>query len=135
MRHLRHRRKVGLFFLLIGSSCLFGLHFYLLDGLPGTLFSLVATSDTVYAPGYSDEKFRSIHNGMIEGDVYSLMGTPIEVWIRSDGHWRRVPYGVMKTNDIQWNYSASPSDKSYFRRVIQFRNGNVTGKVAEFYLD
>ncbi len=132
---MRLGRKIGLYIISIGFCCLIVLHFYLQDGLPGTLFSLVARSDTVYAPGYSDEKFRSVHNGMTEGEVYAIMGKPIEVWTLSEGHWQRVPFEVVVSDDAQWNYSVSPSDKSYFRRVIQFRDGKVTEKVAEFYLD
>jgi outer membrane protein assembly factor BamE (lipoprotein component of BamABCDE complex) len=76
-------------FLALGLVCLFagGLveaHLYLLDGLDGWLASLCFDEDTVYATGYSDAAFRSVHPGMTESELLGRLQTPLgENWTYS----------------------------------------------------
>lgn len=84
---------------------------------------VVEAEDTRYASGYSERAFRAVRSGMSPQEVVELLGEPID---RS----RSVQSGL----DV-WRYSLSPSDTSYRIRVIQFRDGLVSGKVHELYVD
>ena len=59
-------------------------HFYLLDGLDGFIFSILPEQNTEYSSGYSDARFRKIRKGMSQEEVLNLLGKPIcENWIYS----------------------------------------------------
>lgn len=97
-------------------------HLATLDGLFGFIFGhLSDTEDTVYAEGYSDRGFRHVHVGMSLEDVQELIGPPFDVW----------------TNDstVCMRWSRSPGSHDYRIRTVQFQNGAVVDKCAEFHLD
>ena len=99
------------------------LHFWLLDGLDGFLFSLVSEDSTVYASGYSDRSFRRVHVGMTSNEVVALLGSPLETGALSD------------EGCVTWLYSNKKRDTSYHVRTIVFQDGVVSEIISEFYLD
>ena len=80
--------------------------------------------DTVYADGYSEPSFLSLHNVMTNSQVQAIMGEPIRKNSWNDG-------GEV---DL-WMYSVSPSDGNFWRRWVFFRNGLVYWIDCRFYLD
>ena len=110
---------------LIGIVIMAGMCAFLLsrslDGFTGLLGGLLGHEDTVYASGYSDRSFRSIDSGMTRDQVHETIGLPLVVWTNQ---------GALVE---QW--SRSPSDTDYRRRLIYFRNDRVTKKIAEYYFD
>jgi len=99
---------------------------YLLDGIHGWFASTVLDfgkdEDTEYAPGYSDQAFRTIKVGMTTQEVLAILGPPLEA--ASLG-------GTRET----WRWSRSPGDKSYRVRAIVFEAGKVMKIKREFYVD
>jgi hypothetical protein len=104
-----------------------GLHYRLIDGVVGELFALTLHEDTVYAPAYSDGKWRQVSVGMTEEQVHHLLGAPQNRWVIDYPTQPPVDYGE------RWSYS--PGDTNFRCRVLLFRAGRVVEKHAEFYLD
>jgi hypothetical protein len=68
---------------------------------------------TVYAPGYDEAKFRTIHEGMTADQVASIMGQPLEKQTWPDGQ-------------LVWKYSDQFTYLSDFdRRWVHFSGGTV----------
>lgn len=77
---VKERIKKVAYAVLIAVAILVGIHSYLLDGLDGWLLSL-SGEDTLYAPAYSDAKFRRVSRGMTQAEVLRLLGNPLaETW-------------------------------------------------------
>ena len=95
-------------------------------GLPEAVCALTFADDTVYAERFSDEQFEAIAGGMTEEEVLRRLGPPIDA-----------PWTPQKpeTWDRGMRWSRSGNDSHYKVRVILFREGRVTEKVAEFYVD
>ena len=96
-------------------------HVSLLDGIDGTLLSALLGDDTVYAEGYSDAKFRQVVLGSSQEEVFSILGPPLET-------------GVHNGESIL-RYARSAHDSNYHVRVIVLRDGRVSEKLHEFYVD
>ncbi|HSS49006.1 MAG TPA: hypothetical protein VLX28_08665 [Thermoanaerobaculia bacterium] len=103
-----------------------GLHFWLIDGLDGWLWSLTLKEDTVYTAGYTDSGFRQVRGGMSEEEVHRLLGPPQARW--------SIPVDRSGI-DAGERWSFSPGDTNYRCRVVLFRKGHVAEKHAEFYVD
>jgi hypothetical protein len=99
-----------------------GLHFWLIDGLDGWLWSLTMDEDTVYTPGYTDSGFRQVRVGMSEEQVHRLLGPPQKRW----------PLEAGRAGE-RWSFS--PGDTNFRCRVVLYRGGRVEEKHAEFYVD
>lgn len=108
-------------FLLLGSLAL--LHYLLLDGLDGLLFSMVTEESTYYSPGYSSKSFRRVQIGMSQREVRDLLGEPLREY-PVDGGRRK-----------GWLYSWKRADSSYRERVILFESGKVVRKYSDYYVD
>ena len=103
------------------ATLLIAVHLYTLDGLHGWVLSLAWKHDTQFASGYSPVAWRRVHSGMSPAEVTSVLGPPLETYDF---------YGT-----TGWRYSRSPSDASYFNRVILFRDDRIYKRFSEFYLD
>jgi hypothetical protein len=92
-----------------------------------TIWDLALTDDTVYAPRYTDQAFASVAIGMTEADVLRRLGPPIDP-----------PY-LAETPNEEWDkgmrWTRSAGDSHYKCRVLLFRNGRVSEKHAELYVD
>ena len=110
--------KVGIFALLVFASVT--IHMTTLDGLMGVIADAYLEDSTQYAPGYSARAFRTVKIGMTESQVYTLLGQPLDT--HTAGGNLYLWYSIPK--------------KSHFRdRRIILRDGIVTDKNAEFYVD
>lgn len=95
-------------------------------GVQDLVLDLLLTDDTLYAPGYTDEQFNAIEVGMTEAEVLRRLGPPLDE-----------PYHPQAAEDrdtgMRWTRSAH--DSNYKCRVVIFRDGRVSEKHAEFYID
>ena len=107
-------------------GCLVALHLTRLEGIDGVVYQLLATDryETIFAPGFSDGAFRRIVVGLTKQQVYEALGRPLVVY---------PIYGAGKERE-QWWYSKPKSGRSFHLRTVDFREGRVVGKHAEFYL-
>lgn len=92
-----------------------------MDGFRGTILSCIFQDTTVYAPGYSENKYAKINNGMPEEDVDSLLGTPLEVDV-----WKGIK---------RYHYTRSNSGSHYRIRQIHIQAGQVIGKKHYYFVD
>lgn len=100
-----------------------------LDGKHAELLSLLLRADTKYAEGYSDGKFLTVKIGMKKDQVLKILGPPLSLW-----H----PYGMntpLKRNYTGFEYSTSPSSRSYRIRQINFDRDHVAEVIHYFYID
>ena len=107
------------------------MHFYLLDGLDGWLFSQGFTEDTIYAAGYGDAAFRRVRVGMTADTVLSILGDPLRT--RTDPYALRSRAG--ETSDECWAYTKTPGDTHYRQRLICFSDGIVSTKESSYWVD
>lgn len=100
-----------------------GLHLVLLDGLPGTVLSLVRPTETHFAAGYSDWGFRRVKAGASMDEVRALLGEPLMIYRMLDQEERRE----------SWAYSLRDSAAaSYQHRAVIFdADGLVFEKGAQ----
>lgn len=145
------------------TLCLAALHVYHVEGLQGYVLSLfVQKWDTQYAPGFTDTAFRRIRQGMSEAEVSRVLPPPLgEVWtydsaevlVTFDGdlvdhvdpHVQSpVRIGDRKIEVVgrlgapsekSFVYSRRPTDVSYHVRAVVFRDGRVSERIAEVYVD
>ena len=99
-----------------------GLHMWLIDGIGGLIWGSLFQEDTAYAARYTYSKWRTVRTSMTEADVKAKIGEPLQIWTNKDA-----------TVGMRW--SRSPGDTHYRCRVLQFENGKVSEKHAEFYVD
>jgi len=97
-------------------------HLWLIDGIDGLIWGVLSQEDTAYAAGYTDHGWRAVRTGMTEDGVRDRIGEPLQVWTNQDG-----------TVGMRW--SRSPGDTDYRCRVLEFSNGRVAAKHAEYYVD
>src|SRR5687768_17458582 len=78
-----------------------------LEGLVGTVFH-VATGggDTVYAVGFSDDRFLTIASGMTEREVLASLGEPLE-------RYRPQASDGQQSWDLGMRWSRSANDSDY----------------------
>ena len=98
-----------------------------LDGWVGVAGGLTLHEDTVYAPGYSDAGFRAVRLGMTVAEVEKLIGRAERTWTLEDRGGEKSEFGA------RWSHSAH--DTNYRCRLLLFRDGRVTEKHSEFYVD
>lgn len=99
-----------------------------LDGIKGEVLSWFIASETLYAKGYSHEKFLEIKIGMTETEVQSILGPPLYTW---------KPFGQntpLKKDYVGYVYSHNPNG-SYRVRQVNLLNGKVMEIVSYFYID
>jgi outer membrane protein assembly factor BamE (lipoprotein component of BamABCDE complex) len=107
--------------ILLLFMCLSILEFYSLDGIKGTVLSLLFKDTSFYASQYSDEKYRSIKKEMSKKSVHDILGIPLSIDI-----WNGVK---------RYHYSSSPRGSHYRVRQIHFVNDRVLNKEHYFYVD
>jgi hypothetical protein len=139
-------------------------HAYSLEGLRSWFLARLAEKeDTVYATGFSDAAFRKVRVGMSEKEVLGELMSPLsEVWFYGNGAIestvrftgnrvdhvngpsKRVALGATRERvravlgepqEKSLIYSRSKADNSYHVRTVILRNGKVSQRVAEFYVD
>jgi hypothetical protein len=84
------------------------------------------SEDTVYADGYSEQRFSTIAIGRTKDQVHTVMGAPLRK--------SRIPAPDGVEIEL-WQYSESPSGGDYWRRWIWFRNRKVASIDSRFYID
>jgi hypothetical protein len=94
-----------------------------LDGPGGLIYPLVTKPDTRYSSGFSHRRFLRVTPGMTTSEVEGLLGPPLSI------------YFVERTGEAGWKYSDTVTDSSYYARSVLFRNGRVTRRLSEFYVD
>ena len=99
------------------------LHNLSVDGLHGRLLALCLITDTEYAKGYTNSRFRQISVGDTKEKVLALLGEPLI----------KVPQRP-RSNE-RWMYSRSPSSTHYLYRELRFSDGVVVEKRHYFYVD
>jgi len=104
------------------SAILVCLHRWLIDGIDGLIWGALFQEDTAYAAGYTDHGWRTARRGMTEEGVLDRIGVPLQVWTNQDG-------------SVGMRWSRSPGDTHYRCRALEFSNGRVSEKYAEFYVD
>lgn len=88
------------------------------------LWPLIEEHDTEYAPGYSEQAFRSLKLGAEQHAVEQALGAPLEVKQFSHG-------------EIYWYYSRhGERSENYFVRILVFdEQKRLLGKRHSFYVD
>jgi outer membrane protein assembly factor BamE (lipoprotein component of BamABCDE complex) len=109
---------------------------------PRSLLQLVLPDQTVYADGFSEERFRKVRPGMSEQEVLSILGRPLEVYENAGGRkyrtsWSAKPSAVNPVDFRWWSYSkAGRLYDSYHVRAVRFdRDGRVVDVDQTFYND
>lgn len=94
--------------LIVMAACLYIIASRTLDGTKAWFISHAPgfTDSTVYAPGYSDEAFRSISEGMTTQELIQVLGPPIHVWPSPPPPENRVQY-------MNWSYTKSSMQESF----------------------
>ncbi len=90
-----------------------------IDGYSGCILEKFYPGSTIYAAGYSHNRFLEIKTGMSDKEVLHILGQPIERW--ADGN-------VIK-------YAYTKSDGHYRIRQIDILNGKVVEIRGYYYLD
>jgi hypothetical protein len=93
-----------------------------LDDWGGRLVLLADDEVTVFARGYSDERFCALRIGMPEAEVRALLGEPLSEVEHEPG-------------EATLHYSASDEDTHYRQRSVRLAGGQVTGITAGVYID
>ena len=135
-----------------------------LDGLSGNILRVFLGDSTIYAPGYSDEKFRAIKIGDTADAVLAQLGQPwmyivkLEVepqmpsqlfvfdelgkhkQILTKNKETQIPDlgEFRKKNRIHsevWKYSKTDRDASFRERYFIIIQGRVAEKIASYYAD
>ncbi len=108
---------------LVAAGVTLSLPFVMLDGWPWELMQVAWEDDTEFAPTYSALGFSLVRVGMSPAEVVAAVGPPLE------------RYPIRESGEEGWRWTRSPHDSSYRVRVVIFRNGRVSEKHSEFYVD
>jgi hypothetical protein len=92
-----------------------------IDGAVDNIRLLFCKHGTVWAPGYTDEKFQAVRVGMRRDEVYSLLGPPLE------------KVGGGTGSQIENWSSPKKGDDSYRVRTIIFYEGRVERKRSHIF--
>lgn len=93
-----------------------------IDGIEGAILSLFLREDTVWAEGYTNDRFRAVRIGMKRDEVYSLLGPPLYQWHNASGEV------------VEW-WTHSPDDTHFRQRAIVFQGDRARRKIARFWVD
>jgi len=111
-----------------------------LDGPKAWFISRVAgfEESTVYAPGYSEQAFRSVSEGMTTQELVQVLGPPFHIWPAPPPPENRVQY-------MNWSYAKSSKQEDTDRRTkdsfnirirtVGVNQGTVAYKVSRLALD
>ena len=102
------------------------LHLCLLDGIHGTIASLVHGHDTQYAETYSSSAFMQVHSGMSTQEVVDILGEPLHRFSVT-----QTPAGP-KVTCWQYTLNRDPTNSNFRMRALLFEKGTVTRKEAQF---
>ena len=116
--------------ILIAAPISYGLKNVVFFGYPPTdsIFSLIDNENTVWAAGYSKEKFSLVKEGMSEDEVLEILGEPLVVENRKSG--------------VNWFYTSGPRGNvqgrvrgsTHIRRIL-FDSEGVSLKESSYYID
>jgi len=100
-----------------------------LEGADGAVQHIITGGgDTVYAAGFSDDRFLKISSGMSDGEVVESLGEPL------DRYYPQAIDGVQPwTSGMRWSRSAN--DSHYSVRAVLFNEGRVVRRISEYYVD
>jgi hypothetical protein len=80
---------------------------------------------TIYAPGYSEEGFKTIARGMSREQVLAILGEPL-----------RRDLGTSAMPKEYWRYTEGTADSNYWFRTITFdKKGIVQGVDRHYFVD
>lgn len=86
------------------------------------LYASILDHDTVYAEGFSQQRWRVLALGVSSHDVEASIGQPLRKTRLSRG--REV-----------WHYSVSPGDTHYWRKIAVLQGGRLVQLQDFFYFD
>ncbi len=93
----------------------------------GLVVFILASSDTVYSPGYSERAFKGLRIGTPVGEVEAAMGPPL-----SKGLW----YYDVRPDREMWIYSKEGHVGAiFFRRVLFFKDGRLDHVDSELFYE
>jgi hypothetical protein len=96
------------------------------DGVAGIIGPVVAPEDTVYAPKYTLAGWKKVRVGMSHSEVDTILGPAQRTsWVNAG------PDDA--DTGAEWSYS--PGDTNFRRRLLLFRKGIVVEKYSEYYFD
>jgi hypothetical protein len=130
--NFRFRLQSLLLFTAVVAIALVGYRLWPLDGWMGSLFSRVG-DDTVWADGYSDNRWRSVYVGMKRDDVYELLGSPLEVQPNPKLFGFDAPRQC--PGEVVERWTRTPNNDSYSIRQLVFKGDVVVDKINIFYTD
>ena len=85
----------------------------------------LCSDETIYAPKFTENAFRSLRVGMTTNEVLSRIGSPLLV--HQSDKLARVSI---------WRYTRAPIDGNYWIRNVHFdEKGQVVSFTAEYYMD
>jgi outer membrane protein assembly factor BamE (lipoprotein component of BamABCDE complex) len=120
---LRRQRRAGA--LTAAITLVIAAAWYPLPAIDQIASVLFFPHDTIYAPRYSEERFRDVRAGQRYEEVLVLLGEPLE----------RRRYG--QDGIDYWYYSRhGPRYNNYWNKIMIFdHSGRVTKKISDFYSD
>lgn len=101
--------------------------------LDGWLGIFCGNGDTVWATGYSDNRWRSIHAGMTREEVYAVLGPPLEIRLSPTLFDFDTPR--QNPGEVVECWTRTPNNGSYSIRQLVFKGDDVVDKINEFYID
>ena len=112
----------------LGAVAFVSWYAYPLIVLEGTLGAAISISglfeDTTYfSSGYNNWGFIAIKPGMSPDQVRNILGSPLN------------EYPVRETGETGWLYSWKRRNTSYHVRCVLFKNGVVSRRLSEYYVD
>ena len=112
--------------LIFGIGLPFSLAFaFIFSGCCEGYFPLYPHVDTVFAAGFSHQRWRAVQLGMTKEQVVELLGCPLTNTNRSPNIWWYTADGKCKWNDFAWH-----------SKELQFSpQGVVTSKIDRWYTD
>ena len=74
---------------------------------------------TVWAPEYSEDRFKHLQIGLSQSNVLEQLGEPLKTWHQSD---REV-----------WWYTSAPPDRNYWFRMVVFDTDRMVTETDRHY--
>jgi hypothetical protein len=109
---------------------------------PRTMMQMLLPDQTIYASGFSEQKFSQVRRGMSEAEVLGILGQPLEVYEYASGRKYPSPWSLKPSTRTGvefrwWSYSKSGRlYDSYAVRAIKFDpSGRVVDIDHSYYND